>query len=809
MVADADGLVRLPQVIHLGAGVWLRLRAWPDAAARRVGELADWRQRADAPVRQAMGWLLAEPGAERRERLAALWPKLGDDPAAVVVRQFANRRGETVDGIKQVADDAIGDWLLARGRAAGQALPSPKRRSAGGDHLSARVAIAATALAEGWSEGRARWLAVRDEVVAMTDDDALVLGIACEAAGFAGEVEVGKRLAARLAQCAWTSELAAVLAVGLLPEKSERAVGPVTIRSHGTEIPMPANEFAEWSGVVDELELLGDAGAVVDLDLIVQQPLAGWADAGVVATVWQESDEGFERIPDGQPMWPGRRVLLAIENTSWERAITIALPSLLRLERQEGEVFLINGREDHWSLDWEDQGRLLQQLQDGHRSAMMSDLARVLARQVVQRAPLGLRLALASPEGGNAIHGGQMIRQSIKTGWTLFPLSVRGEGSCHWPGLCIGEFQQEERLLVVQATHELPPASRAIGHPLRAAVLANLARCSDAEVRWLLHNQAPSTLPQWQSALRTLDPQAEQTLPELLNHPGRDIKGHWTQVKIRRWIDGEPLLHADPTVVHDLIGSDEPTLESLITLAEASRDQRRQAWFALPQPQKVPAAALVNLHQWYDRLVQLGLITGGTYRTWCWQQRLSVPDLARLGYGDSIDDWAAFVRQQLDLPVRIGGGVRTASGFSVWVSLPSQDHTGRLLESEPIRRPSLGGTCLGLEGLGEELIVVELADIYELRPFLPSPTPQPAALSADYTDVPATEVFDHLNLLLSNRGLPPLRLGGGLTREDLTALPPVSLRCEDMRVENVLDFFSKIIGLKLVREHKGFVLERE
>ncbi len=822
LVADADGVVRLPLVIQPSAGLWLRLRAWPDAATRRSATLADWRQLSgsDHPPRPAMGWLLAEPGAERRKQLAGWWPRLGDDAASTLVKQSAIRRGEATSGINRVPDGAIGDWLLARGRAAGQSLPSPRLRGIVGTTLNDRVACAATAIAEGWSEGLGLWQAARRELLesdpTTVSDQALAIG--CDAARLADDRVSSKRLAALLGQREWTDDLVAVLACELLPEKSEVAINQVVLSTGIAEqrdVVLPASVFSEWAGLVGEsLRLRTEPGTLVHLELIVQQTTRRPAEGTVAVDLWQEVGDGYERLPDGQPVSPGRRVVLVMDNARGEYGsdVTVALPSLLRLGQSTGEVFLIERREPHWTIDGTDRGTILDQLADGEHQRAVATFAATLKRLTLAQAPIGRRVALsADARKDAAIHGGALLSAYLTGGECLvFPVETLGEGSCRWPGTQINDGEQGDRRLRVAAVEPAVVAPALVGHPLSTALVSTAQRCTATELHWLVSTSTQwNDLASWKRGLRILDPTATQDLSELTLHPLVQQPGHWTQRKIRRWVDGEPLLENESVQLSFITELHPPTLTSLIDLAVASRDQRRQAWFALPQPQKASAVPLVNLHQWYDRLVQLGVITGGTYRSWCWQQHLSLADLARLGYGDSIDDWVAFVRQQLDLPLRIGTGVRTASGFSVWVSLPSQDHTGRLLESEPIRRPSLGGACLGLEGLGEELIVVELADTYELRPFLPSLTPQPAGLSADYTDVPAPEVFDHLNLLLGNRGLPQMRLGGGLTREDLSALPPVSLRCEDMRVENVLDFFSQITGLKLVRARRGYVLERE
>jgi GNAT superfamily N-acetyltransferase len=811
LVAPADGRMRLPETIHPGAGVWLRLRAWPDAAARRAGELADWRQGTNGSARQAMGWLLAEPGAERRAKLAELWPKLGDDPASVVVKQAAIRRGEAVSGITAVADDAIGDWLLARGRAAGQTLPSPRRRGLGSDLLSARVAIAATALAEGWSEGMTRWTAVRDELLRTTEVNPLALGIACDAARLAGEVAVGKQLAAQLAQSDWSVDLVAVLAAEVLPEQSEVALSPMTIRTGDQDIVVPANEFAEWSGVVsDALELRAGAGAVVDLDLIIQQPLPRSADVGVRLALWQESADGFEQVADNSPIWPGRRLLLVIEPGTTEADLTIALPSLLRRIRQEGEVFLIDSWDDHWPLGWGDSEVLVNDIVGVPRADVLANLTTALERMELQRTPLGRRVAVEHDDDVRTIHGGELLHLQSQPGkTTVFALSVSGEGSCRWPGLRIDDTQQDDRTLVVAADVNAQTPNPAVGHPLRAAIRATAARCTDAELVWLLDGALRSTVADWQHGLRTLDPLADQTLDELVSHPGHETPGHWTHAKIRRWVDGEPLLHADAVRLREVIGSDEPTLATLVRLAETSRDLRRLAWSALPQPQTVPAASLVTLHRWYERLAQVGLITSRDYRAWCWRQDLDGDLLTRLGYANSIDAWVAFVRSQLDLPLRIGAGVRTGSAVGVWVTIPGDNTTGQVVRREPILSPGFGGTNLGISGLGDDLVVVALADTYELRPFLPSPQPQPAVISLDYTDVPAAEVFDHLNLLLANRGQAAVRLGSSITRDELGDLPPVTVRIADIATKQAVEWFAKLVGLKLVRDRQGLVLERE
>ena len=825
VVADAQGVVPLPLAIQPAAGMWVRLRAWPDGATRRAAALADWRQINDPEhvTRPVMGWLLAEPGAERRKRLAALWPKLGDDAAATVVKQAAMRRGEATIGINHVPTDAIGDWLLARGRAAGQALPSPRLRGIVGRTLVERVAGAATAVAEGWGEGRALWQAARQELLAdppADTVDVVALAIGCDAARLADDQAGGKRLAALLAQRPWSADLAAVLACELLPEQSEVRVNQVTLSTGhdgSAEVVLPASEFAEWSGIVGQeggegVRLRTRPGALVQLDLLVQQSIHQPADGQVTVDLWQEVGDGYERVAAGNPVGPGRRLVLVVDNTDGGmRQLTIALPSLLRLGQAEGEVFLIDRREDHWLFPDAEYHAAMAQVADDDRQGAIAVFAATLGRMTPVRSPIGRRVALMTDARKDAaIHGGALLFATTMGRQCLaFPVESLGEGSCRWPGARIDDGQQPDRTLRIAAIDQPPPATVRLGHPRLKELVAAAARCTADELAWLVGGSASrNDLASWDRALRILDPAATQELDELLQHPSLQRSGHWTQARIRRWVDGEPLLTAEAELISGIIATDQPTLASLIELAATSRELRRKAWFALPQPQPAPAAALVNLKRWYERLHQLHLIDAADYRAWCWQQELDADLIARLGYANTLDAWVAFVRQQLELPLRIGAGVRTGNTVSTWVTLASADHTGQVQQRVPRSDPGFGGSHLGSGGLGDDLVVVALDGAYEVRPFLPSPQPRPCELSFDYTEVPATEALDHLNLLLANRGLRPVRLAGDLTADERAALPPVTLHATDMAVGTAVKFLAGILDLKPVQDRDGIRLER-
>lgn len=820
LVADADGVVRLPLAIQPSAGLWLRLRAWPDAATRRATTLADWRQTgSDHPSRPAMGWLLSEPGAERRKQLALWWPRLENDAASIVVKQAAIRRGEASSGINRVPDGAIGDWLLARGRAAGQSLPSPRLRGLVGTTLNDRVAYAATAIAEGWSEGPDVWQAARRELLendpTTVSDQALAIG--CDAARLADDRATGKRLAALLGQREWTDDLVAVLACELLPEKSEVAVNQVVLSTGITgqrEVVLPASVFAEWSGMVGEnLRLHTQPGALVHLELIIQQPTRRPGDGNLTVDLWQEVADGYERLSVGRPVSPGRRVVLVVDNTSTTsgREVTIAMPSLLRLGQATGEIFLVDRREAHWTIDETGRETMLSQLADGELQRAVATFSATLMRLTSAQAPIGRRVALTTDARKEAsLHGGALLHAYVSGGQCLvFPVETLGEGSCHWSGTQVDEGQLADRRLRVAAVEPTAVTVPLVGHPHLKALMTTAERCSVAELQWLVQSCARwNDLASWERGVRILDPAATQDLSELMEHPLAQQPGHWTHRKIRRWVDGEPLLESDADQLHAMTDLYPPTLTSLIDLAVASRDLRREAWLALPQPQPAPAKPLVNLKRWYERLQQLGLIDATDYRTWCWQQPLDPQDIERLGYLNTLDAWVAFVRQQLDLPLRIGSGVRTGALVGEWVSLPHQDFTGQVLQREA-RAPGFGGAGLGTSGLGDGLVVVALADAYELRPFLPSPQPQATGISVDYTDVPVAEAIDHINVLLANRGLSPIRLGKSITREQLVEMPPITLRVADMQARQVMDWITTLVGLKLRHDRQGMVIELE
>ncbi len=820
VVADADGVVQLPVVIQPNAGVWLRLRAWPDGATRRATALAEWRQRAvsDHPTLPAMGWLLSEPGAERRKQIAARWPKLADDAAAIVVKQASIRRGEATIGINHVPTDALGDWLLARGRAAGQSLPSPRMRGIVGATIVERAASAATAVAEGWGEGRALWQAVARELLASNSAtvDVVAIAIGCDAARLADDHANGQRLAALLAQREWTDELTAVLACELLPEKSTARVNQVTLSSGivgSTEVVLPASEYAEWAGVVGaDMRLRTVPGALVQLDLLVQQPTHKFVESTVNVDLWQDVGDGYERIFEDRPIGPGRRLLLVIDNTNDHvRDMTVALPSLLRIGQAKGEVFLIDHRQDHWIFPIAEYEAAMSQVANGDRQATMAIFAATLGRMTPVRSPIGRRLSLTIDSSKDAvIHGGGLTSATVMSGQCLvFPIETLGEGTCLWPGTKIDQWQLADRILRIAAVDQPVPTSIMTGHPRLKELVAIAARGTMNELSWLVSSSAcRNDLSSWDRALRILDPQATQSLDELMEHPESTTKGHWTQKKIRCWVDSEPLMAADALLIQMIIGTEEPTLTSLIELAATSRELRKKAWHALPQPQPISALPLVNLKGWYDRLHQLQLIKTNDYRGWCWEQELNPDMLARLDYAHTLDAWVAFARQQLELPLRIGAGVRTGNTVSTWVTLASSDHTGHIQQRESRSDPGFGGGNLGSSSLHDGLVVVALKDAYEVRPFLPPPQPHSTELSFDYTDVPATEALAHLNILRANRGLVPVRLSSAITVDERALLPAVTLRLSDVSADLAVELLAKIIDLKLVRERSEIRLER-
>lgn len=303
LVADADGRLTLPEPVPAGSLAHLEVRAWPDIGARRDEELRLWQ--AGLGARGAMAWLLAPAGAERRRELARRWEKLGQEPADQAVRIAALRLGTGVTGITALPEGALGEWLQARARLAGAGLPAPRCRGVAEATLLGRVARSGIALAEGWGEGQRLWLTVRPEALQAEDD--LVLALALDAAVLAGDGEAQRLLAARLVSVPWADELAAVLAVELLP--SAGPARPVALTLGGEELATTAGSV--WGGLLRApLDLRATPGAVVAIDLRWVAPVPVERVAGTELEVRVDRGAGFRLLLPDETVQPGERILL-------------------------------------------------------------------------------------------------------------------------------------------------------------------------------------------------------------------------------------------------------------------------------------------------------------------------------------------------------------------------------------------------------------------------------------------------------------------------------------------------------------------
>ncbi len=105
-------------------------------------------------------------------------------------------------------------------------------------------------------------------------------------------------------------------------------------------------------------------------------------------------------------------------------------------------------------------------------------------------------------------------------------------------------------------------------------------------------------------------------------------------------------------------------------------------------------------------------------------------------------------------------------------------------------------------------MVVAVEHGYEVRR-LDAPTrglASPAMLDVDFTDVPVGEAVGQLDLLLRNRGLGGVRLADGV---DASSLSTLTLSVEGMPPRLVMDYVSRLLGLRAVARGTGFELRAD
>lgn len=800
LVADQDGRLALPDPVPAGALVRLAVRAWPDAAARRADELGRWR--AGGGVRHVAAWLVAPAGRERREALASTWRTLDDSAAAIALRTAAARRGDAGISISKVPDGLLGDWLLARGRAAGLGLPAPRLRGAPGSSATERAAAAACALAEGWSEGHARWRALLDE---LTDsDDPQALAIAVDGARLAGDAGAAATLVARLARLDWSDDLVAVLAADLLPDAVAAAPAVIALDGADREVRLDGAVGAEWlGGLRAPLSLRAPAGALVAVELDWQIPAepARVDDEAPRLEIWQGDGDGYRVLPPGSAAWPGRPLLLVVDARHCANRWTVdtALPALVRPGRGKESVLLLRPQADLHPLPQADQSRLSELAEtweqaapaarSAARSATLAGLADCLQRCPAIPGRLGDRHETLGTETGLPADAAGLISLQAQ-GITALALVATGEGLCAWPdAVAYGNGGRRIALAgpaVRIAVSQESAASRHAGHPLAERIRAAAERLSAAEIRWLLAGNLASD-EEWLGALAILDPAARHSLADIQRHPLSGQPGHWTSTQIRRFVDAEPAFDQPSPELRE----GDPSLGAIIDAVTAARNEAAEAWGMLPAPQPAPARERATVRAWYERLAGAGSWEAVPFATWIWTQEVDANHLAGLGYDSTIDGWMTFCRRELGLDLRIASGAL--------ISVPC---------GEPGKRVPMdwkGGSALGTRCLAEVgLSVVALpGGAFELRAQRPEQRDLralPAPVTLEFQDKAADEALSAFNQLLANRGLPPVRFDG----VDPAGLPPITLKVADMAWTDVTSWMARVWGLR----YEGRALRR-
>lgn len=767
LVAGSDGRLVLPLVIPAGSLVHVETRAWPDLGARRDAELLRWRSREDA--RGAMAWLLAPAGAQRRAELARRWPDLDQSPAAQAVRLVAQRLGCGGGGMRDLPDDDLGDWLRARARLAGLPLSAPLRHRDPPEALEGRIAIAGTALAEGWGEGQRQWRTLAAEVGA--SDSALVLALGVDAARLAGDSATQQVLLARLATLAWDDPLAAVLAAELLPAAGPAVTVPLRIAGHTVE----AAAGATWSGVLGEsMTLSAPAGAVVALSLRWQAPVQPDDEKGsrigeIILRV-REGD-GYRALRPGEAAPPDQAMLVSATVQEGWRA-RFVLPGGLRSIAPLAPVRLLDvGTAWHWQIRDDDRstvGNLAYEWQeDASRRAVALeawDAALARAEQRPIRTLREVEVVAADAEAGPILCAdGQAIA-----------VMASGEGELRWTEVrferikdrAYGGRQILPRLRI--ATEDrLTETPLVTGHPQRAALLA--AAVDGESLHWLVEQEQL-----YDGIIAILDPRIEHELWKLQENPACGRQGHWTSVQLRRWLDAEPGLDgfsADVLARLD-VEAQFLHLEWLAKQASASRDDRRQARAALQGPQLPPRRAPATIRGWFAAASKGGALPGTTWETWLWNQEVSQETLHSLGYDATLDGWATFLRLECDLPIRLGSGCNGG-------------------EAAPVG-PRLGTAALA----ARDLVLTRQPDgTLLLATSMPNFRASPAPLDLDWQDRDFAEALEAFNRLLANRGMRPLSVPPDFLAENPI---PLTLRVKGMAWHDAAGFIGRVCGLQLV-----------
>ncbi len=751
LVADVDGVLRLPMVIPAGSLCHAEVRAWPNLGARRDEELLRWRLHDDA--KGAMAWLLAAPGAQRRAELARRWPLLDQSIAAHVVRLAGVRLGMIAGpGISDVPKGALGEWLRARARQLGMPLSVSSRHVVDDGSLRDQIALADIALAEGWSEGRQLRRGLDEAIAGSTD--ALVLALALDAARLDQDEDGQRILGARLVSVAWDDPLSAVLAADVLPAHGPATTATVTF--NGSKVEALAG--AQWSGQLDSvLSIVAAPGAVVSLSLRWQKPAPA---ASISDELHLYADDGgaFSLIEPGDSIMPGQRIAI-YRPASRVGHVRFTLPAGLTPFASEFNIDLT----DSFTYEWLPRPADLSIVRAANCAWKESEPQRAMAIAAWDAALLrATPNRIGSRSSVQPVHmddGDQVI--CLNAGQAIVCIASM-EGSLGWsPVLVTAEREAWSRMPALQVSSSVSPpqVAPAGGHPLRRELVA--AATDPILLAWLLDRPRLDA-----TAILTITPHPGATVYEVLDHPLCAQPGHWTEAIVRRWIDEEPELQAVTAEPKDGLYL---ILSELARRAESSRGARRQAQALLHGPQRAPAHPSADLRGWY---AAMSAAVGGIqpdFDTWIWGEDIDADLLHILGYDGTLDGWSTFLRRECGLRIRLGLGCVGDS------SAPS-------------------GQRLGTVDLaGRDLIVTRTADggflIATTKPDLHA---APAPLSLDWHEQPFDEAVAAFDELLANRGLPPLEYAA-----DLTTLSPITLRLANVRWYEAAKVIAKVGGFEL------------
>ena len=746
LVADANG--NIPHLLApAGSAVWLRLRAWPDAAARRRADLLAWRT--VAGPRGALAWLLAEPGQLRSDELARRWPHLGTGPADDYVRLVACRLGSSAN--VEISDHAgpAGAWLQEYGRSLGLAIGKPEVVVSDDDTVG--CAAAAIALRETAPGAGRRWLAAQEALSSHSSTLAWVLGL--DAATVAGDVSAMKQMQAELASREWTDDLTAVIALDLLPAAGPIVTSDVVLHPGGPDVRLSGSEWTVWSGQCSgDLRLTATPGALLALDLVVQgEPPAKSVGKPLPAVrvlrlsadqLGGPEGQQYVEVAPGSPVELGETLALQIPGND-----PSVLPALVQLAAKGADIVRVDGFEETWKLP------------DQLEGVTVAPLARFTEMTCV-RTVIGERQH--APGADTLIHD----RRVVPSGLVL--VEVRALGSC--------AVRNGPRLTVV-ANLPVTSAETPVFPLIREVQLRYSA--SDEEEHSLLLDGTARTLTQWQALLALCDPAQVQnlTIEELIRHPACGRRGHHTTRALRRWIEHEPLFETVETPPLSRHFSD--GFQGVLERAVASRAERQVALAHQPFPAPLEVMKTHSLREWIDRGLKNGSVTianGESINDWCWGRILQRDDFKALGYGLTPEEWVRCLRTEFGFSLRLGRGV--PGGVAIDDDVGDQPY-------------SPGGQRLGFERMSTAgLQLVALPDSLELR----ATGAVSLQVSVVANDLPLAGVIDQLNQQLAARGAPQVLYDP--PANDI----PITLKVRGMTPRKLLLFLTQMSGCTQVND---------